>query len=270
MKIKDTLWIHALSKGASDMDLAKYGFPLGQKRNGSRVTPAEAAYYLGVNNIIMGMCDGAPASGSPEANDYLFTFTPMDKVLWPLCGNDGYRLGTEEGYLNRIKDTYGNVFGGYVGDVFASFRALSEPERTKRAIELFREMKSRVGDTPLYVSLYTHEIDIVSKELLESFDGIVMWMQDSDEIPFVQEGFEKIEEKFPKHRKMLGVSLFDTKNYRPTPLQLLDFNLRYGLKVVKTKRADGIVFGTNTVMGVGFETDSHLREWIKNNENTEI
>lgn len=270
MEIKNKFWLHAFKKGIDDMEIAKYGFPLGKKRNGSTVSPAEAAYYLGINNMIMGMYDGEPAPGSSAAEDYLFTFTPMDNVMWPVCGDDGYRIGTEEAYLNRIRCAYENVSGGYIGDVFGKYRNVPEPERTELAASLFREIRKNAEGVPLYVSIFAHEIDIISEKLLENLDGIILWTQDSDDIPFVHEGFEKTEEKFPKHKKMLGVSLFDFKNYRPVPLQLMDFMLGYGMNIISTGRADGMVFGTNTVMGVGLETDKNLRKWIENNGNKEF
>ena len=270
MKLKNKLWLYAKKQGLDDMEIGKFGFPLGLKRSGSNVTPCEAACYLGVDNIIMDMSDGEPAPKSLEAADYLFTFTPMDKVMWPLCGEDGYRIGTEEDYLKTVRGTYDNICAGFIGDVFAVYRNISEPERTEHAVKLLEEIRKKAEDIPLYVSCYAHELDIISDKLLEKIDGIVLWTEDSDDIPVIHEAFEKLEERFPKHKKMLGVSLFDFKNYRPVPLQLLDFMMGYGMNVMSTGRADGMVFGTNTVMGVGFETDGYLRQWIKNNGNKEI
>ncbi len=270
MEIKNKLWLYAFKKGADDMEIGKFGFPLGAKRNGSKVTPAEALYYLGLSNIIMGMCDGEPAPKSFEASDYLYTFAPCDNIMWSVCGKDGYRIGTEEAYLKNVKSTHNNICAGFIGDIFGKYRNEEEPKRTELAKELISEMRKNTEDIPLYVSCYAHELDIISDKLLEKTDGIVFWIEDSDEIPFVHEYFEKIEERFPSHKKMLGVSLFDFKNYRPVPLQLLDFILGYGVNVISTGRADGMVFSSNTVMGVGFETDSYLREWIKNNGSKKI
>lgn len=270
MKLKNKLWLYAKKQGLDDMEIGKFGFPLGLKRSGSNVSPAEAACYLGVDNIIMDMSDGEPAPKSLEAADYLFTFTSMDKVMWPLCGEDGYRIGTEEDYLKTIKASNDNIYAGYIGDIFGKYRNTPEPERTKLASELLAEIRKNAEGNLLYVSCYAHELDIIADKLLENIDGIILWTEDSDEIPVVHEAFEKMEERFPKHKKLLGISLFDFKNYRPVPLQLLDFMLGYGMNVMSTGRADGMVFGTNTVMGVGFETDGYLREWIKNNGSNEI
>ena len=66
------------------------------------------------------------------------------------------------------------------------------------------------------------------------------------------------------------LSLFDFKNHRPVPLQLIDFILYYGIGAIQTGRTEGMVISGNTVMGVGFETDKHVRDWILKNGSREL
>ena len=270
MELKNKLWFYASKEGIDDMEIGKFGFPLGTKRNGSNVSPVEGAYYLGLNNIIMDMRDGEPIPGSFAANDYLFTFAPMDNIMWPVCGSDGYRIGTEEEYLKSISGAHDNICAGFIGDAFGAYRNEKEPERTELAAELFENIRKKSDDIPLYVSCYGHDIEVLSNKIMKNIDGIILWIEDSDDIPVINEFLDKLDEKFPKHKKMIGVSLFDFKNHRPVPLQLIDFILYYGMGAIQTGRTEGMVISGNTVMGVGFETDKHVRDWILKNGSREL
>mgnify|MGYP000941011089 CR=1 FL=1 len=93
-------------------------------------------------------------------------------------------------------------------------------------------------------------------------DGLTFWTWDSKELYEVEARYEKIEKLFPGKQKLLGVYLFDFKNGIPVSLELMEHQCGLGLELMRQGRLDGMVFLGNTVMGVGFESEKWLRNWI--------
>ena len=81
------------------------------------MTPAEAAYYLNVPNMIMVNCQGIPVPFSHDAEKYMITFTPCKKVLWSVDGSIGGRLGFEAEYVLDLSRRYPNLCGAFMDDL---------------------------------------------------------------------------------------------------------------------------------------------------------
>lgn len=272
-KARDKFWIFGVRPGQDDTLIGQCTKPF-HPRFGSRVTPAEAALYLNVPNMIMVVCDGVPAPFSRQAEDYAFTFTPMKKVLWSSTGSGGYRAGNEEDFIVQLAEKHGNICGAFMDDFFGKFSRYPEAERNDRARDLLKSIRAGLDKASrhleLYVVWYTHETGAVDPSLFQYIDGITLWTWDSKELPKLEERFVKIEQNFPKKKKMLGIYLYDFKNACPVPKEGMELQCGLGLKLMKEGRLDGMIFEANSVMGVGFPNDEWTRNWIQRFGDTEV
>ena len=81
---------------------------------------------------------------------------------------------------------------------------------------------------------------------------------------------ERMEEKFPKQKKYLGIYILDYPSGEPIPNEYMELQCEFGLSLLKQKRIDGMIFLTNCVMGVGLPSEYWLREWIDKVKNIEL
>ncbi len=271
-KARDKFWIFGVRPGQDDVLLGNLR-PKMRPRHGSKITPAEAAFYLDVPNMIMVNCEGIPVPFTSEAEQYAFTFTPMKKVLWSSTGSGGFRLGNEEEYIIDLSKRYDNICGAFMDDFFGKFRNYPEPERTEKAEALLKEIRTGLdkADRPmdLFVVWYTHEFD-VNHRLFQYIDGITLWTWNSSELIQLEERFSKIEEIFPDKKKLLGIYLYDFSKRETIELELMEHQCELGLSLMKEGRLDGLIFEANSVMGVGFENDKWVRDWIQKVKDTDV
>ena len=82
--VRDRLWIFAVAAGLNDSYLE-----LGGVRGGSRMTPAEGAFWLGVPNLLLIREHNNPSLPNLESwraktsfEQYALSFQPLDRVVW--------------------------------------------------------------------------------------------------------------------------------------------------------------------------------------------
>ena len=230
----------------------------------SRITPAEGAFMLDVPNMIMINCDGVPVPFSDDARGYAESFVRMDSVLWGSTGSAGFRVGNEEQFICRLAELYPNIKGAFMDDFFGKFKnnrdAASEAGAMLRGIR--NELDKACRPMELYVVWYASQFDTVALPLFDYIDGITLWTWNYKELPMLPERYARIEELFPKHKKLLGVYMYAFPEGIPVPDDMMELQCEFGLSMMKQGRLDGMIFEANTVMGVGLPSEKWLREWI--------
>ncbi len=273
MVARDKFWLFGVRAGQDDMLITREGRTGPYNHFGSQVKPAEAALYLDVPNMIMVNCEGHPVPYTGEAEQYAFTFTPMQKVLWSSTGSGGFRIGNEEEYVADLAGRYGNICGSFMDDFFGKFRKYPEPERSEKAEALLKTIRAGLDRAPrpmeLYVVWYTHETE-VERRLFQYIDGITLWTWNCRELPELEKHYQRLEELFPDKKKLLGVYLFDFPSRSPVPRELMEHQCELGLRLLREGRLDGMIFEANSVMGVGYPNDTWTREWIQRVKNTPV
>lgn len=238
----------------------------------SRITPAEAALMLDVPNVLMINCDGVPAPFSDDAYGYMESFCRMKKVLWNSTGSAGFRVGNEEAFICELAERYPNVVGTYLDDFYGKYDG--QPDAKEKAVEFLRGVREKLDLAPrkmdIYVTWYTFQMDALDYEILNYIDGLTLWTWKSDEIPLIEERVNKIAEAFPNQQKLLGIYFYDFSARKPVPVELMKHQCETGLKLLKEKKIDGIVFEANTTMGVRLPSELWVREWLEKVKYTEI
>jgi hypothetical protein len=138
-------------------------------------------------------------------------------------------------------------------------------------------MKALGRPMDIWVTLYTHEICPPRKttspgyrgcipplaDFLHLFDVLTLWTWNADELPALEENLAALEAIAPKnHRIALGMYIWDFPNRRPVPLELMKHQCELGLKWLKEKRIQELIFLANTVLDVGLPSAEFSRTWI--------
>ena len=64
--------------------------------------------------------------------------------------------------------------------------------------------------------------------------------------------------------------MFDFPTGLPVTLERMEHQCEFALQMLKEKKIEGIIIETNSVMGVGLESELWLRDWIKKVKNIEL
>jgi hypothetical protein len=273
-KAIDKYWLFGVRAHQDDTLLDALGRGGGKRRCGSRITPAEGAFMLGVPNIIMVTGDNAePVPFTADAYQYCESFRPLKRVMWSSCGSGGWRNGNEEAFICDISHKYTNICGAYLDDFFSRFGEKPE-EHTDELLACIQEIRGKLSAAarpmPVYVTAYMHNIQNVAPSVLNLLDGLMFWTWKSQELPLLPERFAKAEKACPNHKKLLGIYMYDFTTREAVDMELMKFQCEYGLEMLKTGRVDGLVFEANSVMGIGLPTEEYLREWIAQTRDVEI
>lgn len=267
---RDKFWIFGVRPHQDDILLGRKSEGLNYHR--SRITPAEAALMLDVPNMLMVNCDGTPVPFSEEAYGYAESFCRMNKVLWGATGSGGFRVGNEEKFICKLAQDYPNIGGAFMDDFMCRFKG--QPDAEQKAEALLKEIRDGLDKAPrpmeLYIVWYTYEMDALNKKLMDYIDGLTLWTWKCEELPQLEQRFEVIEKNFPKQKKLLGVYMYDFPGALPVPNELMELQCELGLRLMKEGRLDGMIFETNSVMGVGLPSEKWLRDWLETAKYTEI
>ena len=261
--VRDRLWLFA--SRAHDDDIWLHRSPDYEGfTHWSRITPAEGALMLDVPNIIMIGSDGIPVPFSADAYGYAESFCRMESVVWSVTGSGGFRIGNEEDFICELAAKYPNVTGAFFDDFLVT--ALNRGWTDAQTVEMLRGVRSRLDRAcrrlEMWLTLYAHDAESCSEALLEPFDCLSLWTWHREDLKSLPQSFEAMERRFPKQKKYLGVYIFDYPSGRAVPDESMELQCEYGLRLLREKRADGLIFLTNCVMGVGLPSELWLRKWI--------
>jgi len=269
--MRDKLWIFGARAHQDDIYL--FNNPETTKTiPTSRITPAEAALMLDVPNVLMINCDGVPAPYSDDAYGYMESFCRMKKVLWNSTGSGGFRVGNEEAFICELAERYPNVVGTYLDDFYNKFEG--QENASEKCAEFLAGIRERLDAASrrmdIYVTWYTQHIDELVPEIMQYIDGLTLWTWKSEELPLLEERLNIIAEAFPHKKKLLGIYFYDFNSRKSVPVELMKHQCETGLKLLKEKKIDGMVFEANTTMGVRLPSELWVREWLETAKYTEI
>src|SRR4029079_17720730 len=81
----------------------------------SRITPVEAAYYMGVPNVIQVEYEGAPAA---PFDQYALPFRALRQVVWSVVGAGGGTQSAERDAVLELSSRNPNFTGVMMDDFF--------------------------------------------------------------------------------------------------------------------------------------------------------
>ena len=280
MKLRDALWMFGVPAHENDTHVG--GWLRHRKENdpnhfpstGSSMTPAEAAFFLGISNIIMVCCDGMPSPFTEYAEKYLYSFLPLDRVLWSSTGSAGYRDGREEDYVVAKHKEYPNLCGCYMDDPLGQFEKYPEEQRTQMAKEFVSGIRRKLDacsrPMDIMVTWYPHAARKDDSEVYKDADGIAIYTWNALDLEKLDTVMVSAREMFPDKKIYLGAYLYDYDRSFPLTAEQMEYQCERGKQWLLDGTIAGMIFVTNAVMAPGMKNDIWLRDWIKKNGDIDI
>jgi len=281
--VRDHLWIFTVPAGLDNPSLEA-----GNRHGGSRMTPAEGAFYLDIPNLLLIRSNNLPTLPDREHGraktsfqQYATAFRPLDRVVWSVVGSGGQGGMAELPYVLSLAKEFPNISGIYLDDFIidrktrADGRVAGRPALQPGELKAAREKLKSVGrPMDIWVTLYSHEVnsrhpshlacDPPLANFLDLFDVLTLWTWNANELPQLETSLAALEQIAPKGRRIaLGMYLWDYPNSRPVPLELMQHQCELGLKWLKEKRVQELIVLANTVLDVGLPSAEFARNWIK-------
>lgn len=280
--VRDRLWIFTVPAGLDNPSLE-----LGKRHGGSRMTPAEGAFYLNIPNLLLIRSSNLPRLPDSEHGrvrtsfqQYATSFRPLDRVVWSVVGSGGRGGMAELPCVLSLAKEFPNISGIYLDDFIidrktgADGRVVGRPALHPSELRSAREKLRSVGrPMDIWVTLYTHEVnqkhgghiacDPPLAKFLDLFDVLTLWTWNANDLPKLETNLAALERIAPQRRRIaLGLYIWDYPNSRPVPLELMQHQCELGLQWLKEKRIQELIFLANTVLDVGLPSAEFARNWI--------
>jgi len=279
--IRDRLWIFTVPAGCDDD-----WYEQGGVRGGSRMTPAEGAFYLNVPNLILVRNQERPPLPHLEKwrakttfEQYALSFRPLDRVLWSVVGSSGAGGMRELGPVLQLARQYPNISGIYLDDFIVNARPrdgrnVGQPALQPGELKSVRErMKPLNRPMEIWVTLYSHELlpehrhyrgcDPPLANFLGLFDVLTLWTWSSDELKTLDQRLAALEAIAPKGARIaLGMYVWDFDGKKPVPLDVMKHQCDLARQWILEKRIQEIIVLGNTGLDLGLPSAEYAREWI--------
>lgn len=260
--IQDKIWLWSHEAG-SHTNPAYYNYKV---KGTSRITPAEAALYMGIQNIIMVKYHDKPA---PPYDQYMLSLSPFKRVVWSIVGDGSSASEHEIPAAKALAAKYPCLTGVMMDDFFERGITLNKtqtqlsPYTPEQLAAMHSQLVVNARRLDLWVVLYKLQLDLPLAPYIEHCDVINYWTYRGKDLATLETDFEKLEQKFPKKRKTLGCYMYDYGSNQELPVSLMEKQCNLGLRWLKEGRIEGIVFLGSCICDLGLETVEWSRQWIR-------
>ncbi|MBP8130319.1 MAG: hypothetical protein KA184_12140 [Candidatus Hydrogenedentes bacterium] len=252
-RVRDRLWLWAHYPGVYD---GMFGLP----RN-SRITPVDAAQYLGTPNIMF-----IQAAGKPEYpfDSYAASLKEVKRLQWSITGSSGVTSDEEREHVLRLAATMPNITGLYMDDFFNFARKGREGAMTVDEVRAIRE-RMTIDGRRLELGVVVYTADKFNERMrpyLELCDTISLWSWSAEELEGLEANFARLREIAPGKRLQMGCYMWDYGPRRPMPLDRIERQCATGLKWLREKRIGDMIFCGAHLCDQGLEAVEWTRNWI--------
>lgn len=266
--LRDRLWLWCHPPGAHTRSAGQHGL-IGH----STITPAGAAGYLGIPNVLFVRYELDP---QPPLEPHAAPLALLDRVVWSIEGGAG---GDVDAVLS-LAATLPNLQGIILDDYFARVTATARmgmgspgPEPTGPdpafSVTALRELRGRlvIGGRRLdvWVVLYAHELgwEAVLRPHLDLCDVVTFWTWDAAELASLEQNFGRFEQLVGDKRKVLGLYMWDYGARQPMPITAMEHKCALGRRWLREGRIDGMIFLASCICDLGLEAVAWARQWIQ-------
>ncbi len=247
--VRDRLWLWGHEAGSHN---GQFGI-----KQTSRITPVEAAVYLGIPNLLLIRYDGRPAF---PFDQYAIPFRAMKRVVWSLTGAGGVTSDEERKHVLDLAAKMPNLVGFIMDDFFQNTGQAALSVEDLQNIRKRLTIAGRKRD--LWVVLYAHQLGLPLQAHLELCDKITFWTWKAPDLKNLEAHFAAAEKLAPKAGKILGCYLWNYGQSRPMPLDLMKVQCDLGLRWLREGRIEGMIFLASCICDLELETVDWTRKWI--------
>lgn len=256
--VRDRLWLWSHVAGSYNNTMNLPGK--------SRMSPAEAAYYMSIPNIFMIHLRGTP---EPPLEQYALAFKPLRELVWGIVAAGGHTNQAEREMVMKLALDNPQITGVVMDDFFRLTRE-GRPRDGKVAsltVEETALLKQRLNATQkkldVWVVLYEYQLVPAIKDHLKLCDVIQFWTWRGENLEQLDSNFEKAESLLPGKRMALGLYWWDCGNGKPYTMSAMKHQCELGLKWLKQGRIEAMVFCGNWLCDRGLDTVDWTRQWIQ-------
>lgn len=254
--LRDRFWLWCHEEGAQNVG---WGLP-----RPTRITPTEAAHYLGIPNAIMVVYGGKP---EPPFEPHALAMSSLKRVVWSIVGDSSSKRNDQATDLDevlRLAARFPNIVGAIMDDFFHPPDAQGRVARWSVGdVAGFRQrLHAAPRPLDLWVVLYTHQLALPFQDHLRQCDIATLWTWKAEDLESLEENFARFERLSLGVRKMLGCYMWDYGTRRPMPLRLFQHQYRLGTQWLRQGRIEGMIFLASCVCELGLDTVEWLRREI--------
>ena len=252
--VRDRLWIWGHEAGSHSALNAKgmWG-ALGP----SRITPAEAAYYMGIPNCVMVVYGNRP---EPPFDQYTLAMSPLDRIVWSVMGDAGSTRNDEESDLQAVLDAaakHPNVAGAIMDDFYRGPRARYSVEQLAAI-----QQPLHAAGLDLWVVLYYNQLDLPARQHLDLCDVVTFWTMPGRELANLESNFAKLLKITQGKRRVLGCYMYNYGEKKPMDISLMEHQCGLGLRWLKEGKIEGIIFLASCICDLKLDAVEWTRDWI--------
>ncbi len=249
--VRDRLWLWS---HVADSYSGKYNLP-----GRSRITPTEAAHYMGIPNVFMIQRDGLP---QPPFDQYAVPFESLRELVWSVVSAGGEVSSEEQEAVLDLAFRNPKISGVVMDDFFV-------PKGKPGAMHLdqLRKLRARLRNTrkelDLSVVLYERELERDITAYLDLCDVIQFWTWYGKNLQDLAKNFETAQRLAPGKRMALGLYWWDFGDKKPLPLSAMEQQCELGLEWLRAGRIEAMIFCGSWLCDRGLEPVAWTREWIQ-------
>ena len=252
--VRERLWLWGHDAGSHNDG---WGLP-----GPSRITPAEAAFYLGIPNLIMVRYKGRPPL---PVDQFAVPLQALRRVVWSAVGAHGQSDEEERSHILNLAGRHPNVTGVMLDDFFVD-KPKSGGEAAALSLDKLRELRGRLAAGArrlnLWAVLYENQLDPTLAPFLKLLDVVSLWTWDAEKVRNIGESLRQLEPLAPSCGKVLGCYMWDYGRKRPMPQDVLKDLYGLGLDWLRQGRIEGMIFLASCICDLELEAVEWTREWV--------
>jgi hypothetical protein len=258
--VRDRLWLWSHVAGSYN---GMYNLPAK-----SRMTPAEAAFYMSIPNVFMIHLNNEPA---PPLEQYALVFEPLREVVWGIVRPGGETNEAEREMVLKLVLENPKITGVVMDDFFRLTKAGAGRGKDGAVSNLsddnLRAMKKRLNGPAkkldLWVVLYEFQLFPSVVDQLKLCDVLQLWTWDGEQLGKLEPYIQKVEKMVPGARLSLGLYWWDFGNKKPLTMAAMQQQCELGLEWLRKGRIEAMIFCGSWLCDRGLETVDWTRQWIK-------
>jgi hypothetical protein len=249
--VRDRFWIWGHEVGSHTGPKA---WPLWGIPGTSRMTPTEAAHYMGIPNCVMVVYGNLP---QPPFDQHALAMSSLQRVVWSIVGDAGSTRNDQETDLEevlRLATRFPNVRGAIMDDFFHLGQGRTSLQETA---QLYEQLHGAARPLDLWVVLYNQ-----IGPYLDYCDVVTFWTMTASQLVDLERNFEKLLAVTPGKRRVLGCYLWNYGEKKPMAVEQMRHQCELGLKWLQAGQIEGMIFLASCICDLELEAVEWTRSWI--------
>lgn len=256
-RVLDRFWIWGHEAGSHTSPRAKQMWAI---PGTSRMTPAEAAHYMGIPNCIMVVFGNLPA---PPFYQHALALSSLKRVVWSAIGDASSTRNDQESDLEEILSLttrVPNITGAIMDDFFHGGGGRHPPQALA---QLRSRLHAAAPPLDLWVVLYHNQLDQDIASHLELCDVVTFWTMRGSQLLHLEDHFGRFLRVTPNKRRVLGCYMWNYGEKQPMPVDLMRHQCELGLTWLREGKIEGMIFLASCICDLDLEAVEWTRAWIR-------